>query len=128
MELSANNQTRVITYSFEELLDLKDKHPKAKIIAGNTEIGIEQRFLNAQFDFLISPLDIKELKFIKHNKEFLEIGSLTTLTEILVYLKEIYENEISKQKNNMETNIQRGIRPIIRQLYYFSGTSIRFFF
>lgn len=125
IEIESENGKRILTYSFDELLDLKEQHPQSKILAGNTEIGIEQRFQNAEYSVLISPMQIKEIKFITHNEEYLQVGSLTTLTEMLNYLNQIYKNDVPNQKNGIETNLQRGVRPLIRQLYYFSGTSIR---
>jgi xanthine dehydrogenase/oxidase len=126
IEIKSENKKRFLVYSFEELLELKEKNPSSKIVAGNTEIGIEQRLLSAEYNVLISPMGIAEMKFITLKENFLQIGSLTTLSEMLSYLKNLYEQEIAKQKQGLETNIQRAIRPIIKQIKYFSGTSIRY--
>jgi xanthine dehydrogenase/oxidase len=50
-----------------ELVQLKTRFPDAKIINGNTEIGIEVRFKNQRYPVYINTGDIDELKYLKVN-------------------------------------------------------------
>lgn len=50
--------------SLGEFLEIMGKHPSAKIINGNTEVGIETQFKAASYGVFVSPIDIEELKQI----------------------------------------------------------------
>ncbi|MEG0372145.1 MAG: FAD binding domain-containing protein, partial [Clostridium sp.] len=70
-------------YSLEEALRLlKENAPNAKVIAGGTDIVIElkERKLKAQTMIDISSID--ELKFVRDNGEYVEIGAGTSFTDI----------------------------------------------
>eukprot|EP01091_Cochliopodium_minus_P007962 TRINITY_DN1784_c1_g1_i3.p1 TRINITY_DN1784_c1_g1~~TRINITY_DN1784_c1_g1_i3.p1 ORF type:complete len:932 (-),score=298.62 TRINITY_DN1784_c1_g1_i3:48-2843(-) len=109
--------------TLEQLIELKEIFPKAKLVSGNTEIGIEQRFGKAEYHVLISPIKVKELNVLKSDDKTLTVGASATLSDLYTHLKELYKEE-GKGKN-VETSKQRGIRAINEQLQWFSGTSIR---
>ncbi|CBJ27195.1 conserved unknown protein [Ectocarpus siliculosus] len=50
--------------SLSELLRLKAANPKARIVAGNTEVGIEVKFKGMHYPVLISPARVPELHAI----------------------------------------------------------------
>ena len=41
-----------------ELLDLKASHPEAKIVNGNTELGVEMKFKNCEYPVMIQPSQV----------------------------------------------------------------------
>jgi xanthine dehydrogenase/oxidase len=45
-----------------ELLELMNEHKNAKIINGNTEVGIEVRFKNQKYQVHVNPSDVNEMK------------------------------------------------------------------
>lgn len=47
--------------TLEQLLELKAAHPNAKLVVGNTEVGIEMKFKNANYPVIIAPTHIKEM-------------------------------------------------------------------
>lgn len=47
------NGRRYNPTTLDELLELKQQFPSAKIVAGNTEIGIEQRFGKLEYAFCL---------------------------------------------------------------------------
>lgn len=47
--------------SLQELVNLKAEHPAAKIITGNTEVGIETKFKNCNYPIVIHASDVPEL-------------------------------------------------------------------
>jgi xanthine dehydrogenase/oxidase len=49
--------------SRQQLVDLLDQYPHAKIINGNTEVGIEVRFKNQNYPVFINTGDVAELKY-----------------------------------------------------------------
>lgn len=47
--------------SLEALLALKAEHPAAKLVVGNTEVGIEMKFKNAGYPHLVGTTHVSEL-------------------------------------------------------------------
>ena len=41
--------------TLDELLALKAEHPGAKIVVGNTELGVEMKFKNCHYPVMIQP-------------------------------------------------------------------------
>lgn len=100
--------------SLNELLALKSQYPDAKIMGGNTELGIETKdnFFFQQYDYenYIDPALIKELSAIEETQDKIKIGSFSTLTSIYNYFR--------GKKDFLST-------AIAGQLRWFSGTQIR---
>eukprot|EP00117_Sycon_ciliatum_P018048 scpid9031/ scgid2472/ Xanthine dehydrogenase/oxidase; Xanthine dehydrogenase; Xanthine oxidase; Xanthine oxidoreductase len=67
--------------SLKELLALKHGFPRAKIVVGNTEVGVEVKFRNLVYPVLISPSEINELHTIQSSETELTVGAAVTLTE-----------------------------------------------
>jgi xanthine dehydrogenase/oxidase len=103
--------------SLTELIQLKDSYPTAKIINGNTEIGIEVRFKNQKYPYLIQANDIVELLFIKELENGFELGAGVTLTALQNFLTALADR-VSECK-------KRGIRSILENIKYFAGRQIR---
>ena len=54
----------------QDLLELKSKFGgKAKLIAGNTEVGIETKFKNREYPIMVSITELPELKVLKFAKQ-----------------------------------------------------------
>jgi xanthine dehydrogenase/oxidase len=47
--------------SLSRLLELKAQHPTAKLVVGNTEVGIEMKFKAANYPVVVSPAAVPEL-------------------------------------------------------------------
>ena len=47
--------------SKDSLLALKAEHPEAKLVVGNTEVGIEMKFKDARYPVLIGATHVPEL-------------------------------------------------------------------
>ncbi|KAF2076171.1 hypothetical protein CYY_002524 [Polysphondylium violaceum] len=112
---------RVTWYSpitFNELLTLKKQHNNAKIVVGNTEIGIETKFRNLIYPVIICPTKVPELNQIKKNENGIEIGASVTLSEIKSFLHHLVKDESMEGKT--ET-----FKAILSQLKWFAGTQIR---
>lgn len=103
--------------SLSHLLALKKEYPSAKMVGGNTEVGIEVRFKNLQYPVLIATTHVPELSTIKVIDSGVEIGSSVTLTNIFETF-----SEIVKTRNEDETS---GCKAIIEQLRWFAGAQIR---
>ncbi|XP_060840095.1 xanthine dehydrogenase isoform X2 [Rhopalosiphum padi] len=74
--------------SLLELLELKYKYPNARIVVGNTEIGVEIKFKNCQYPVMIQPNKVSELNIIKKCVKGLIVGAAVTINQL--------ENELKK--------------------------------
>jgi|EP00505_MAST-04D_sp_SCG-Rhode-Island_P001000 xanthine dehydrogenase/oxidase len=73
------------------LLEIKAQHPDAKIIAGNTEVGIETKFKNFEYPKMINAAYVGELKNIsvRDGDGSLVVGGGVTLTELQTFINSI---------------------------------------
>jgi len=99
------------------LLNLKSRYPDAKLVVGNTEVGIEMKLKNAQYKILIAATHVPELNTLKINNEGLEIGASVRLTELQQFLK----LAISERKAH-ETS---ACKALLEQLKWFAGKQIK---
>ena len=115
--LRGKNITWYRPTTLEELLVLKNNYPEAKIVVGNTEVGVEMKYKNCHYSKLIHPMKIKEMCEIKENKKELCIGANVTLSEMEVLLR--YQ---IKTKPESKTRI---FSAIVKMLHRFAGLQIR---
>ncbi|KOC64646.1 Xanthine dehydrogenase [Habropoda laboriosa] len=100
-----------------ELLHLKNQYPNAKIVVGNTEIGVEVKFKHLSYPVLIQPTLIKEMRSVDEYPEMMNVGASVTLVE----LEKSLRNQIDK-KPEYQTRI---FNEIINMLHWFAGKQIR---
>ncbi|GAB0088992.1 Xanthine dehydrogenase [Sergentomyia squamirostris] len=103
--------------SLTELLTIKKTHPDAKIIVGNTEVGVEVKFRNCLFPKLVITTHIPELNSISEISEGLRIGASATLSAMEDHLKRLIETHPES-----ETRI---FKSIVEMLHFFAGKQIR---
>lgn len=101
----------------QEVLDLKARYPAAKLIVGNSEVGIEMRLKRIQYPVLISVAHIPELNQLIIEKDGLVIGAAVKLTQLAEVLK-----KVSNERDPYETS---SCRALIEQIKWFAGTQIR---
>ncbi|KAH0852828.1 LOW QUALITY PROTEIN: hypothetical protein HID58_093669 [Brassica napus] len=99
------------------LLHLKAKHPEAKLLVGNTEVGIEMRLKRLQYQVLICVGQVPELNTVNVNDNGVEIGSALRLSELLKLFRKVV-----KERPAHETS---ACKAFIEQLKWFAGTQIR---
>ncbi|CAN6470060.1 unnamed protein product [Victoria cruziana] len=103
--------------SLDQVLDLKSRHPDARLIVGNTEVGIETRFKDARYQVLILVTHVPELCALVVKDDGLEIGSAVRLATLSNALKEVI-----LKRSIHETSACRAIR---EQLKWFAGNQIK---
>ncbi|XP_068641785.1 xanthine dehydrogenase 1-like isoform X2 [Aristolochia californica] len=101
----------------QHVLDLKSRYPDAKLVVGNTEIGIEMKFKNLKYEVLVSVANVPELHALKIKEDGLEIGASVRLTELL---KEL--NKVVLERDVHET---ASCKAFIEQIKWFAGKQIR---
>uniref|UniRef100_A0A3Q3H2Y7 FAD-binding PCMH-type domain-containing protein n=1 Tax=Labrus bergylta TaxID=56723 RepID=A0A3Q3H2Y7_9LABR len=55
--------------SLDEFLRLKWEHPDARVVVGNTEVGIEVKFKNMVYPVILAPAFIPELNNVSHTAD-----------------------------------------------------------
>ncbi|XP_075060462.1 xanthine dehydrogenase/oxidase isoform X2 [Mixophyes fleayi] len=103
--------------SLSELLDLKCQYPDAKLVVGNTEVGIETKFKNMSYPVIIAPVWIPELNLVEHTQYGICFGaacSLTTLGEVL-----------QKAVSELPSYKTEVFQAVLEQLRWFAGQQIR---
>lgn len=103
--------------NLNDLLALKLEYPHAKIIVGNTEVGVEVKFKHFHYPILIIPNQIPEMNEIIHSEIGVEFGASVTLMEI--------DATLNKQIEILPEHKTRLFRAIVTMLHYFAGKQIR---
>jgi hypothetical protein len=68
--------------SLDELLTLKGEYPEARLIGGNTEVGLEMKFKGITPSVLLYAPTVSELRCVKMHDAHLELGAGLSLTEV----------------------------------------------
>uniref|UniRef100_A0A336MLN1 Xanthine dehydrogenase n=1 Tax=Culicoides sonorensis TaxID=179676 RepID=A0A336MLN1_CULSO len=103
--------------TLKQLLEIKKHHPNSKIIAGNTEIGLEMKDNLKKYEIVINVDQIPELNHIDKTNDGIRVGAninLTTLDQIL-----------NEEIQNQPSEVTRIYQTIIDMLHWFSGAQIR---
>lgn len=103
--------------SLDQLLELKHQHPDAKLIVGNTEIGVEVKFKHMQYPVLIQTNYISQLNSISTSDYAMRIGASVTLQDM--------ENAMKVAMKTCPLNRTRVFAAIVDMLYYFASKQIR---
>ncbi|XP_011310367.1 xanthine dehydrogenase [Fopius arisanus] len=101
----------------EALLTLKTQVPGARIIVGNTEVGVETKFKHLVYPVLIQPTQIPELREMTSGSGYVCIGAAVTLIEMEEFMREI-------MTRNPEYRT-RIFSEIIGMAHWFAGKQIR---
>lgn len=103
--------------TLDQLLQIKNVYPQAKIIGGSTETQIEISLKALQYPVSVYVGDIAELRQYKFTDDFLEVGGNITLTD-LEHLCETAMKHYGPARGQV-------FDYIMRQLKYFAGRQIR---
>ncbi|KAG8239016.1 hypothetical protein J437_LFUL005073, partial [Ladona fulva] len=87
LKVSGQRVTWYRPTTLNQLLTLKKTYPQARIIVGNTEVGVEVKFKSCVYPVLIHPTQVKELTQVSYSNEGINFGSSVTLDEIDSILK-----------------------------------------
>ncbi|XP_071977269.1 aldehyde oxidase-like isoform X1 [Engystomops pustulosus] len=107
----------ITVFDLDDLLDLKDKYPKAPLMVGNTSIGPEIKFKGVFHPVIISIGKIPDLSTVKYTKGGISIGAACTLS----MLKDTLEEAVSQHAEE-KTKI---FRVLLQQLKSLAGKQIR---
>ena len=103
--------------TLQQLLEIKNAHPAAKLIGGSTETQVEIKFKAAEYSASVYVGDIAELRQYSFYDDYLEIGGNVALTD----LEDICDEAV---KHYGEAKAQ-PFRAIKKGIRYFAGRQIR---
>lgn len=103
--------------TLDALLTLKRAHPDARLITGNTEVGIEMKFKDAKYPVLIAVTHVAEINRIVVGEADVTFGAATTLTQLQTTC-----NELIASRPAHQTSVCSAIA---EQLRWFAGPQIR---
>lgn len=104
------------------LLQLKEDHPDARLVVGNTEVGIETKFKNLKYPVIIAPTHVDELLVTKVEDKGVRIGASVTVNRFRDYITSLVDNTA---KNGLDTHMLRGLVAIRHQFVWFASNQIR---
>ncbi|XP_029448890.1 xanthine dehydrogenase/oxidase isoform X2 [Rhinatrema bivittatum] len=100
-----------------ELLALKAQYPDAKLVVGNTEVGIEMKFKNMLYPVIIAPSRIPELSCVQRTEEGISFGAACSLTRVGDVLR--------KAVAELPSHQTQVFQAVLEQLRWFAGPQIR---
>ncbi|KAJ2898498.1 hypothetical protein IWW38_001376, partial [Coemansia aciculifera] len=104
-------------FTLTGLLEALDQYPDAKLVAGNSEVGVEIKLKRSKFQTQIYANDIPELRQIKETAEGIEFGGNLTLAAFERAL-----DEFGVKYGALQTQSLAALRENLR---YFAGNQIR---
>ncbi|KAJ8955150.1 hypothetical protein NQ318_009043 [Aromia moschata] len=100
-----------------ELLELKGVYPEAKLVVGNTEVGVEMKFKHMSYPVIIQPVRIQELAEITETQSGIRIGAAVTLDEVEAFLRDLIRR--------LPEHKTRIFQAMVEMLNWFAGKQIR---
>ncbi|XP_014214853.1 xanthine dehydrogenase-like [Copidosoma floridanum] len=103
--------------SLKQLLVLKNQYPNARIVVGNTEVGVEVKVKRLMYPVLVQPIQIDALKVIEETNDGMKIGASVTLAEM--------ESALTYQINTKHESKTRIFQSIKNMLHWFASKQVR---
>jgi xanthine dehydrogenase/oxidase len=97
------------------------EHPGARLINGNTEVGIEVRFKAAIYPVFIFPSDVSELKSLEIKSNGVSFGGCMTIANFQKHMLGFVDPATSKFKPYQV----RGFEALLENVKWFAGHQIR---
>lgn len=103
--------------TYKEFLELANRHPTAKIVHGNTELGIEMAFKSKIFPIFIYPADITSLKTFKLTENTLEIGAMITIADL--------QHNLTHLSHSLNDHRCKSLQALLDNIKWFAGMQVR---
>ncbi|KAK2531938.1 Xdh [Columba guinea] len=103
--------------TLKELVALKSQYPNAKLVVGNTEVGIEMRLKNMLYPVIIAPAWISEMNAVQHTEMGVTFGAACTLS--------LVEEVLRKAVAELPPYKTEVFQAVLEQLRWFAGPQIR---
>jgi len=90
LEISYRNKKYYSPKTLSNLKKIIRKNPKSNFLSGGTDLSLEVTKLRGEIDNIISLNSVKELKFVKKKKKFIEVGAGVSLYDFQNIIKSYY--------------------------------------
>jgi xanthine dehydrogenase/oxidase len=108
-----------------ELLALKNQFPQARLVAGNTEVGIETKFKNMKYTEIVCPSHVPELLVTSVEKNVgVTIGASVTVNGLRAFINSLTDR-VTEIEGAGWTGMLRGLNAINDQITWFASNQIR---
>ncbi|KAL0052613.1 hypothetical protein WJX82_004790 [Trebouxia sp. C0006] len=87
------------------LFKLKAEFPDARLVVGNTEVGIEMKFKDARYPVLIGVTHIPELNNMEVVEDGLWIGSSVTLSDLMDKMRSLIKSQPAHQEGKPQRSV-----------------------
>ncbi|XP_008323589.1 xanthine dehydrogenase/oxidase [Cynoglossus semilaevis] len=104
-------------HSLDQFLQMKWKHPEARVVVGNTEVGIEVKFKNMLYPVILAPSHVPELNSVTHSESGIVFGAACTLSHMGAVLQQAVDKHPPEHT--------QVFLAILEQLRWFAGQQIR---
>jgi xanthine dehydrogenase/oxidase len=106
------------------LIGIKSEFPSAKLVVGNTEVGIEVKFKGSDYPVLVNPSHVPELQVLDFNgageNAGMTIGAAVTLNRLRDFISDLDVRIPSESKHML-----RGYEAIKHMFTWFASNHIR---
>ena len=92
IEISYRNKKFYSPKSLSSLKKIIRKNPNSKFLSGGTDLSLEVTKMRGEINTIINLNLVKELKFVKKNKNFLEVGAGISLYDFQNIIKSYYSD------------------------------------
>ena len=72
-----------------ELLAIKAAKPHAKLLVGNTELGVDKRLKHIYHETLVYSANIPELLVLEHREDRVVVGASCTIAAVADFLQQL---------------------------------------
>ncbi|XP_078465987.1 xanthine dehydrogenase/oxidase [Lampetra fluviatilis] len=103
--------------NLHELLELRSRFQDARIVVGNTEVGVEVKFKNKHYPCLLAPARVAELNQVLFSDTGLWLGAACTLSRVEAALGAVLAKGPAASGETF--------RALLDVLHSFAGTQIR---
>eukprot|EP01065_Artemidia_motanka_P006570 TRINITY_DN1321_c6_g1_i1.p1 TRINITY_DN1321_c6_g1~~TRINITY_DN1321_c6_g1_i1.p1 ORF type:complete len:1373 (+),score=457.81 TRINITY_DN1321_c6_g1_i1:112-4119(+) len=117
LRVVGRRQTWYRPVRLSELLELKAKYPDARLVCGNTEVGIEVKFKHSAVPTVIAATHVAELTAIVDTPAGVEVGGSVTYARVQRHLERLVDGE--------PEHTTRFYRAVLWMLKLWASTAIR---
>uniref|UniRef100_A0A6I8N722 FAD-binding PCMH-type domain-containing protein n=1 Tax=Ornithorhynchus anatinus TaxID=9258 RepID=A0A6I8N722_ORNAN len=103
--------------TLKDLLELREKHPEAPLVMGNTSVGPQMKFQGVFHPVIISPVWIPQLNVVTVSERGVTLGAGHSLTQV----KEILASVVSEQPKEKT----KTFRALLKHLRTLAGPPVR---
>ncbi|XP_071965549.1 xanthine dehydrogenase/oxidase-like [Antedon mediterranea] len=117
VRFTCNDATWLRPVNLQQMLDMRKRFPDAKIVAGNTEVGVEIQQRKMIYPVTVSVAHVTELNIIELYDEGVRIGASVTLSRIDTFLRDTIKKTPDYKCKSLVA--------IVDMLHWFAGQQIR---